>query len=173
MHCAIFHDSRGLYNNVPVMILDPMNNEFIARLNTHANQIVRETYNFDDDGWWELDGLHSLDSIPRLDVGSLYMSPKSYSLCIVFSPSRESARWKLEQIITSQRANRVLTTSALEYTLDNGEKWIWVNPESDSARGHRAHKAFIDKACSQKALERIVRPACSTTIDVKLYEFPK
>lgn len=173
MHCAIFHDSRGLYNNVPVMILDPMNNELMARLNTHANQIVRGIYNFDDDGWWELDSLYSLDSIPRLDVSSLYIPPKSYHLCIVFSPSRESARWKWEQITTGQQVNRVLTASALKYTLGNGERWIWVNPESDSARGHRAHKAFIDKACSQKALDQIVRPACSNAIKVKLYEFSK
>ena len=173
MYCVIFHDSRGLYNNVPVIILNPMSNELMAQLNTHANRIVREAYNFDDDGWWELDSLYSLDSIPRLDASSLYMLSKPYRLCIVFSPSRESARWKLEQIITGQRANRILTTSALEYTLDNGEKWIWVNPESDSARGYRAHKAFIDKACSQEAQKNIVSVACANAISVELYEFSK
>lgn len=101
------------------------------------------------------------------------MSMNAHHCCIVFSPHRISAIQKLEEIA----ANRVVTKRTaspcdIRYIFDDNEEWIWVNPESDRARGKRAHKAFVDTACSQWALNQIVLPACSTYCpEVEYYTF--
>lgn len=92
--------------------------------------------------------------------------------CIVFSPHRISAIQKLEEIAVNRTVERKVNSYDVRYILDDEEEWIWVNPESDKARGYRAHKALVDVACSQRALNQIVLPACSTYCpEIEYYTF--
>ena len=94
--------------------------------------------------------------------GAIEMSMNAIHCCAVFSPHRLSAISKLREIANDHNADFVNDKYGIRLVLDNGEKWQWINPETPAARGHRAHKAFVDTACSIRALHRIIIPACES-----------
>ena len=78
--------------------------------------------------------------------------------CIVFSPHRRVGENKLFEIASSNKS-RIFELMGKIHVVTDTEIWTWDNPENDSARGHRATKAFVDMNCSKRAIDHIVFPS--------------
>jgi hypothetical protein len=77
----------------------------------------------------------------------------------VFSNDEIKAKHKLEEIATNSKCvDKRIGRGFARYVID-GDEWMWVRP-IDSAKGYRAHKAWIDMDCTIRQLEYVILPIC-------------
>jgi len=66
-YIIIYHDKRGLYDDVLVIVADEVNDGSLEQnFKRMPDVVVKALYGFDDDGWWEAKKIERINSIPRI-----------------------------------------------------------------------------------------------------------
>jgi hypothetical protein len=84
--------------------------------------------------------------------------------CVIYTNDAEAGVKKLLEIETEKNTNGIKTTRKIicenysEIDFDDEEEWI-VLKASDTARGYRWRKAWVDIDTSIRVLERIIKPS--------------
>ena len=52
-------------------------------------------------------------------------------------------------------------TRQFQAVLSNNERWVFINPNQNNARGYRFYKVLVNKDINKKIIEEKILPQCS------------
>ena len=67
-------------------------------------------------------------------------------------------KWKS---FKKEQKDHIVEEREFSIRLDNGERWTFINPWSNSIRGYRFYKIFVDRNIKRRIVEWYLLPSCA------------